>query len=78
MSFSEVEGMYCKDEGALAGCGHSINSSGAWRVKHVWKTVPETLLVPKARGGDGKSKEEQFWVRARDRDRACVPREYSS
>ena len=70
--------MYCRDEAALAGCGHSINSSGAWRVKHVWKTVPETLLVPKARGGDGKSKEEQFWVRARDRDRACVPREYSS
>ncbi|CAM9093263.1 unnamed protein product, partial [Ectocarpus fasciculatus] len=37
ISFSEVEGMYCRDEHSLKRDGHSINSSGAWRAREIWK-----------------------------------------
>eukprot|EP00636_Phaeomonas_parva_P016964 CAMPEP_0118851010 /NCGR_PEP_ID=MMETSP1163-20130328/608_1 /TAXON_ID=124430 /ORGANISM="Phaeomonas parva, Strain CCMP2877" /LENGTH=1388 /DNA_ID=CAMNT_0006783265 /DNA_START=379 /DNA_END=4545 /DNA_ORIENTATION=+ len=66
VTLSEVEGMYCKDEASLGKLGHSINSSGPWRVQHVWKTIAEQLIVPRSLGGDGKQREEQFWVRVRD------------
>ena len=72
VTFSEVEGMYCKDESSMRRLGHSINSSGPWRVSHVWKTVPESLIVPRSLGGDGKQREEQYWVYARGADGAFL------
>ena len=66
ISFSEVEGMYCRDEHSLKRDGHSLNSSGVWRAREIWKTVPDYLLIPKDRGGDGSSKSVQYFVHVRD------------
>lgn len=66
ISFSEVEGMYCRDEHSLKRDGHSINSSGAWRAREIWKKVPDYLLIPKDRGGDGTTKAIQYFVHVRD------------
>lgn len=66
ISFSEVEGMYCRDEHSLKRDGHSINSSGTWRAREIWKKVPDYLLIPKDRGGDGTSRAVQYYVHVRD------------
>lgn len=66
ISFSEVDGMYCKEEHNLKTLGHSINSSGVWRAHEVWKRVPDYLIVPRARGGDGVMKSAQYFVHQRD------------
>lgn len=66
ISFSEIEGMYCRDEHSLKRDGHSINSSGTWRAREIWKKVPDYLLIPKDRGGDGTSKSIQYFVHVRD------------
>lgn len=66
ISFSEVEGMYCKEEANIKTLGHSINSSGVWRAREIWKQVPDYLLIPKDRGGDGVSKSIQYFVHVRD------------
>eukprot|EP00607_Mallomonas_marina_P011049 CAMPEP_0182424776 /NCGR_PEP_ID=MMETSP1167-20130531/11039_1 /TAXON_ID=2988 /ORGANISM="Mallomonas Sp, Strain CCMP3275" /LENGTH=1346 /DNA_ID=CAMNT_0024604855 /DNA_START=37 /DNA_END=4077 /DNA_ORIENTATION=+ len=66
VSFSEVEGMYSKEESGVKLWGHSINTSGVWRAKEVWKTIPDYLIVPKSKGGDGEKKATQYWVHVRD------------
>eukprot|EP01041_Mallomonas_annulata_P006187 gene6187-12532_t len=66
VSFNEVEGMYCRDEVGLKTWGHSINTSGVWRAHEVWKCVPDYLIVPKDKGGDGEKKATQYWIHVRD------------
>lgn len=66
ISFSEVEGMYCKQEQDMRSLGHSINASGVWRAHEVWRRVTDFLLVPKSRGGDGVMKASQYFVYERD------------
>lgn len=68
ISFNEVEGMFCRDEHGIKTWGHSINTSGEWRAKEIWKKVPDYLLVPKSKGGDGERKAVQYWVYDRDKD----------
>jgi molybdopterin/thiamine biosynthesis adenylyltransferase len=67
ISFSEVEGMYCKEEQNIKTLGHSLNTSGPWRAREVWKRVPDYLLVDKNRGGDGKMMSTQFYVHVHDK-----------
>jgi molybdopterin/thiamine biosynthesis adenylyltransferase len=67
VTFSEVEGMYAKDEQGIRTMGHSINSSGPWRAREVITRVPDELTVPKNRGGDGIRKDNQYWVHVRDK-----------
>jgi len=66
ITFSEVEGMYCKDEHNIKLLGHSVNTSGVWRAREVWKRVPDYLLVDKNRGGDGKMMSTQYYVHVVD------------
>lgn len=68
ISFNEVEGMFCRDENGIKIWGHSINTSGEWRAKEIWKKVPDYLLVPKEKGGDGERKAAQYWVHTRDKN----------
>lgn len=66
VSFGEVEGMYCRDENGIKTWGHSINTSSVWRAREVWKQVPDYLIIPKDKGGDGEKKATQYWVHVRD------------
>jgi molybdopterin/thiamine biosynthesis adenylyltransferase len=67
ITFSEVEGMYCKEEGNIKTLGHSLNTSGPWRAREVWKRIPDYLLVDKNRGGDGKMMSTQYYVHVVDK-----------
>ncbi|CAE7785760.1 UBA1, partial [Symbiodinium microadriaticum] len=66
VTFSEIEGMYAKDEHLIRTLGHSINTSGPWRAREVITRVPDELIVPKNRGGDGIRKDNQYYVYVRD------------
>jgi molybdopterin/thiamine biosynthesis adenylyltransferase len=66
ITFSEVEGMYSKSEHDIKVLGHSVNSSGVWRAKEIWRREPDFLLVPPNRGGDGVMLATQYWVHERD------------
>ena len=59
VSFSEVEGMVSKD-------GMSLNDSGVWRAREVWKRVPTLQKVDKNRGGDGVMMAYQYYVHVKD------------
>jgi len=66
VTLTEVEGMRCLDPAKEADLGPSINHGGSWKVEHVWKTRTEQLIVPRSLGGDGKQREEQYWIRQKD------------
>lgn len=66
ITFSEVEGMYAREENEIKSLGHSINSSGPWRAREVWRKELDYLVVPKERGGDGVMKAPQYFVHVKD------------
>ena len=59
VTFSEVEGMVNAD-------GLSLNDSGVWRAREVWKRVPTLQKVDKSRGGDGIMMSNQYYVHVKD------------
>ena len=61
VSFSEVQGMTTSG-------GESLNDSGVWRAREVWKQEPALLKVPDARGGDGVMMSHQYYVHVRDEE----------
>eukprot|EP00947_MAST-08B_sp_MAST-8B-sp1_P003884 g3884.t1 len=63
VKFDEVKGMYAKKEQAIPRLGHSINTSGPWKVSPVYYEEVERLTNSKT-----KQKEPQLWVYKRDKD----------